>query len=123
LFNAKPRSLLSTTGAKTFATQYGPSGRRLEGNSVGLSTLVAGDFKTLALTATRATASAAATAAEIGTARITTLLASFRLAQIPFLIVVLLAFGKGKSVSAFRTVNLNVRHDRFLHEKAQRGSL
>jgi hypothetical protein len=115
---SESRSLLSASGAETFATQYGPSGRRFKRNSVALATLVAGDFKPLALPATSATASAATAAAEIGAARITTLLASFRLAQIPFLIVVLLAFCKGKSVSAFRAGDINVRHDRFLHVKA-----
>jgi hypothetical protein len=109
---------LSATGAKAFATQYRPSGRRLEGHSVRLSTLVAGNLEPLAFPAACATASAATTAAKVGTARITTILASFRLAQIPFLIIILLALCEGKSVSAFRAGDFNVRHDRFLHERA-----
>lgn len=120
LFDVKCFRLLSTPGAKAFATQHGPSGRRLERNSVGLTTLIAGDLVTLALTAACATASATA-AAEIGATRIATLLASFRLAQIPFLIILLLAVCKGESVSAFRAGDIDVRHDLFLHEKARRG--
>ena len=123
LFDVKCFRLLSTPGAKAFATQHGPSGRRLERNSVGLTTLIAGDLVTLALTAACATTSATAAAAEIGAARITTLLASFRLAQIPFLIILLLAVRKGESVSAFRAGDINIRHDLFLHEKAKRGQL
>jgi hypothetical protein len=115
-------TLTSATGAKAFAAQDGPSARRLKGNRVGFSALIADDLITLALTAARATTSAAS-AAEIGAARITTLLASFRLAQVPFLIIFLFSFGKGKSVSAFSAGDFDVRHDRFLRGKAKRGRL
>jgi hypothetical protein len=101
---------LSATGAKAFATQYGPSGRRLERNSVGFATLIAGDVITLAFAAASAAASAAA---EIRAARIPALLASLRLAQIPFLIIVLLALGERKRISTLRAHDLYVRHDRF----------
>jgi hypothetical protein len=119
LFAGRP-FLLGATGAEAFATEHGPAGRRLEGDGVGFPALVAGDLITLALTAASA---APAAAAKIGTARITTSFASFRLAQIPFLVILLLAFRKGESVSAFRAGDVNVRHDRFLHEKARRGRL
>jgi hypothetical protein len=123
LFAAKWLFLLSATGAKAFATQYGPSGRRLERNSVGLPTLVAGNIVTLAVAAatTSAASATAAAAAEIRAARITALLATFRLTQIPFLIVILFALSKRKWVPALSAGNLYVRHDRFLHEKARPG--
>jgi hypothetical protein len=122
LFAAKWLFLLSATGAKAFATQYGSSGRRLERNSVGLSTLVAGNIVTLAVAAaTTSAASATAATAEIRAARIPALLASFRLAQITFLIVILFALSKRKRVSALSAGDLYVRHDRFLPEKARPG--
>jgi hypothetical protein len=118
LFAAKWLFLLSATGAKAFTTQYGPSGRRLERDGVGFTTLVAGDVVALALTAASTTATAAA---EIRAACIPALLASFRLAQIPFLIIVLLALSKRKRISTLGADNLYVRHDRFLPEKAKAG--
>jgi hypothetical protein len=75
--------------------------------------LIACDVVTLTLTAASATASSAAAAAKIRAARIAALLATLRLTQIPFLIIFLLAFRKGKIVSAFRAGNLDVRHDLF----------
>ncbi|HEX7998834.1 MAG TPA: hypothetical protein VF528_10630 [Pyrinomonadaceae bacterium] len=119
MFAAKWLFLLSATGAKAFTTQYGTSRRRLEGDGVGFTTLVAGDVVALALTA--ASTAATAAAAKIRAARIPALLASFRLAQIAFLIIVLLALSKRKRISTLGADDLYVRHDRFLPEKAKAG--
>jgi hypothetical protein len=121
LFAAKWLFLLSAAGAKAFTTQHGPSGRRLEGDRVGFPTLITGNIVTLAIAAASAASATAATAAEVRAARITTLLASFRLAQIPFLIIILLALSKRKRIPTLSAHDLYVRHDRFLPEKAKPG--
>jgi hypothetical protein len=72
--------LLSATGAKAFATQHGPAGRRFEWDSVRFATLVAGDVVTLTLTTASASATASAAAAKIRATRIAALLASLWLA-------------------------------------------
>jgi hypothetical protein len=75
--------------------------------------LVAGDFEPLPL----ASSAAAPRPAKIGATRIAAGFAAFWLAQIPFLVILLFAFGKRKGLAAFGALDVNVWHDWFLPSK------
>jgi hypothetical protein len=96
--------LCCSTCAETITTQNGPASRRLEGYRVGLPTLIAGNLKSL----TFATSSFWST--KVGAACVPARLAAFRMSQVAFLIVFLLAFGERKSVSTLRASDLDVWH-------------
>jgi len=110
---------LRAAGAKTFTAEHWPSGRGLERHSVGFAALVADDIEALPLTATAATT--AAGPAKIGAPRITTGLTTFRLAQVPFLVVLLFALSKREGLAAFGTSDVHVWHDWFLPSKQARA--
>jgi hypothetical protein len=76
--------------------------------------LVADDIEALPLTATAATT---AGPAKIGAPRITTGFTTLRLAQVPFLVVLLFAVSKRESLAAFGTSDVHVWHDWFLPSK------
>jgi hypothetical protein len=90
--------------AKTITAKNRPSTRRFEWDSILLTTLIAGDVKSLALAAT------SSRSAKVRATRITTRLTAFRVSQVPFLIVLLFTFGKGKSVSTFGASDFHVWH-------------
>ena len=90
--------------AKTLAAQDGPACRRLEWHSIVFATLIAGDLKSLAFSASSSWST------KVGTARIPARLAAFGMSQVAFLIVFLLAFAERESVSTFRASDLDVWH-------------
>ena len=100
----------STVSAKAVTAQNWSSRRRLEWNTVGLATLVASNLKSLALSAWSSGTT------KTGPARVTTRLTAFRVSQIAFLVILLLALGKGKGTTTFRAHDFDVWHDFFLHE-------
>jgi hypothetical protein len=108
---AGSRLKLSTLGAaraEAIATEDGSAARRLEGDGITLTALVAGDFKTLTLAATAA--AAPGTSAKLGAARISTIFASLRLAQVAFVVILLFALREGEGVPAISACNVNVWH-------------
>src|SRR4051812_25952263 len=96
--------LRRSVSAETFATQHRPAGGGLERHAVGLTALIARDLKSLAV------ATSAPGTTKVIAARITTRLATFRMGQIPFLVILLFAVSEGKGVSAFRAGNIDVWH-------------
>jgi hypothetical protein len=117
---AGSRLELSTLGAaraEAIATEDGPAARRLEGHGITLTALVAGDFKTLTLAAT---AAAPGTSAKLGAARISTIFASLRLAQVAFVVILLFALREGEGVPAISACNVNVWHGLLSPLKAKR---
>ena len=96
--------LCCSTCAETITAQNGPASRRFEGHSVSLSTLIAGNLKSLTF------ASSSLWSAKVGAARVPASLAAFRMSQVAFLIVLLLAFGERKSIPTLRASDLDVWH-------------
>jgi len=96
--------LCCSTCAETITAQNGPASRRFEGHSVSLSTLIAGNLKSLTF------ASSSLWSAKVGAARVPARLAAFRMSQVAFLIVLLLAFGERKSIPTLRASDLDVWH-------------
>lgn len=109
-----PRS--STSGSRlrgaicseAITAQHRPAARRLEGHRVGLATLVAGNLESLTFGA-----SSSLWAAKVRAARIAARLAAFRVSQVAFLVVFLLAFGKWKNISTLGASDLDVWHELF----------
>ena len=100
--NLRPR-LSCAICTKTVAAKNGSATRRLKGNRVVLATLIAGNLKSLAFTASL-------WPAKVCTTRIPARLAAFRMSQISFLVVFLLAFGERKCVTTFRACDLDIWH-------------
>jgi hypothetical protein len=92
---------LGAAGAKAFAAEDGPPRLRFERNTVGLSTLIAGNLKSFAFAA-----SLSRTATEVSASCIATGLTTFGMAETAFPIVILFAFGKWKGRSALGAGNL-----------------
>jgi hypothetical protein len=112
---------LGTPRAEAIATEHGSSARRLEGHGISLAALVAGDFKTLALAATAAAASR--TSAKLRAARVTTILASLRLAQVAFVVILLFALSERESIPAISACDVNVWHDLLSPSESEAGLL
>ena len=107
--------LMSAARAETFAAQHGSPARRLEWNGVCFAALVADDLETLAVAS-----ASASRAAEVGSPRVPTILATLGLAQVALGVILLFAFRERKGFVAFGTGNLNVWHDAlFLLVKAR----
>jgi hypothetical protein len=100
---------LGAPRAEAVATEHGSSARRLEGHGISLAALVAGDFKTLALAASASAASGPS--AKLRAARITTIFASLRLAQVAFVVILLFALSERESIPAIGACDINVWHD------------
>src|SRR2546423_11451269 len=100
--------LSGATGAEALSAQNGPSGRRLEGDSIGFPALIARNLEALALAAP-----ASRIRAEICAARITARLATFRLAQVAFPVIILFTLCESKCCAAFGAGDFLVWHDRF----------
>ena len=111
--------LLRAAGGKAFAAQNRSSARRLEGYVIGFAALIAGDFETLAFAAARSPSAAS----EIGATAIAASLATLRLAQVSFRVILLLAFGKWKRRAALGASDLYVWHFSFSLRKAMREDL
>lgn len=94
--------------SEAITTQNGPAGRRLEGHSIGLATLIAGNLESLAFAAASSLG-----AAKIRATSIAARLTAFRVGQVTFLIVFLLAFGERKSISTLGASDLDVWHELF----------
>lgn len=92
---------------KTVAAQNGPARRRLEGHGVVLAALVARDVESLTLTCLSSSSS------EVGAPCITAWLTSFRMSQITFPVILLLAFSKCEGSVALRTRDFEVWHRGF----------
>jgi hypothetical protein len=107
----RSKLLLGAAGAEALAAQNGPSARGLEGHGIRFAALVAGNLEALTLAAT---ARPAPRPAETGAARVATRFASFRLAQVALVVILLLSFGERESRTAFSARNLNVWHRYFL---------
>jgi hypothetical protein len=102
--------LSSSTRTKTFATKHRPAAGWLERHGVSFSALITGDVESLPL------ASWSSRAAKVCSTRISAGLAAFRVSQIAFFVVLLLAFGEREGVSTFRARDFKVWHDAFLLE-------
>jgi hypothetical protein len=106
-------ALCGAAGAETFAAQDRSSRRRFERHRVGLATLIASDLKALTLSAR------SPWAAKIIATRVAARLASLRVGQVLFPVILLLAFGKWKCFATLHTRDFNIWHDCFLHESAE----
>ena len=106
-------ALCGAAGAETFAAQDRSSRRRFERHRVGLAALIASDLETLTLS------SRSSGPAKIIAPRVAARLATFRVGQVLFPVVLLLAFGKWKCCPALHTRDFNIWHDCFLHESAE----
>jgi hypothetical protein len=104
---------LRAAGAETLTAKNWPSGRGLERHGIGFAALVAGNIEALALTSPAASAGAA----KVCAARVPAGFTAFGLAQVPFLVVLLFALGKGKGLAAFGAKYIDVWHDWFLPSK------
>jgi hypothetical protein len=113
-------SPLGASRAKAIATEHWSSARRLEGHSISLAALVAGDFKTLTLAAASA---ASGTSAKLRAARITTIFASLRLAQVAFVVILLFALSERESIPAVSACNINVWHGLLSPSESEAGLL
>jgi hypothetical protein len=85
---------LGTAGGKALAAQNRATRLGFERNTVTLPALVANNLESFALAATAA--SALAGAAKVGAPRVTAWLATLRMRQSTFAIIVLLSFRKRK---------------------------
>jgi hypothetical protein len=101
--------LCCSTRTETISAQNWPATGRFEGHSVGLATLIAGNLKSLTF------AASSFLSAKVGPAGVSAGLAAFRMGQVSFLVVFLLAFGERKRVPTLRAGDLDVWHG-CLHE-------
>jgi hypothetical protein len=88
---------LSAAGGKALAAQNGAARLGLERHTVTLPALIANYLESFAVAPTAAACSALAWAAKVGTPRVTAWLATLRMGQSAFAIIVLLSFSKRKS--------------------------
>jgi hypothetical protein len=99
-----PIPLVCAACAETLTAEHWPSARRLERHRVCLAALVARDLETLAFAASTGPA-------KIGTTSISARLATLRLAQIAFSVILLLPLSERERFAAFAARNINVWHD------------
>lgn len=94
---------MSAARIKAFAAQHRPTAGRFEWHGVRLAALVANNFESLSIAASRAS--------EVLATRVSTRLASLWLTQVALSVVLLLTLREGKRLVAFATDYLNVWHD------------
>jgi len=92
---------LGAAGTETFTAKHRPPGLRFEGNTVGLSTLIAGNLESFALAACLPRA-----AAKVSSSCIPTGFTTFGMAKPALPIIILFPFGKWEGRSALGARNL-----------------
>jgi hypothetical protein len=105
-------AILRAARGKALTAKHRPARLRFEGYAVGLAALIADNLEPFALPAT----TALPRAAKVLPACVATGFATFGVAQTAFAIVILFAFSKRESRSAFRTGDFKIWH-RYLPEK------
>jgi hypothetical protein len=103
--------LTGSTRAKAFATEHRAAAGRLKRNGISFSALIAGDVESLPLSTW------SSGSAKVSSTRISARLTAFRVSQIAFFVILLLAFGEWEGVSTFRASDLKVWHDAFFSWK------
>jgi hypothetical protein len=96
---------------KTLAAKHRSATGWLERYGVSLAALIASDVESLPLSTW------SPRAAKISSTRVSARLAAFWVSQIPFFVILLLAFGEWEGISAFRARNFKVWHDAIFSSK------